>query len=157
MINKGLYSSASAEWETPQELFEQLNKEFEFDVDVCATAENTKCKEFFSPQQDGLSKPWEGVAWMNPPYGREICEWMHKAYDEAECGSGTIVCLVPAHTDTKWWHDWVMKATEIRLIKGRLKFNDSKNSAPFPSAIVIFEKNNVNKEAVKVTAFEVRK
>ncbi|WP_288201685.1 DNA N-6-adenine-methyltransferase [uncultured Megasphaera sp.] len=137
-INNILYSSESEVWETPQALFNKLNDEFHFDIDVCATPENAKCCKFFSPLDDGLSQDWQGVCWMNPPYGKKIVAWMKKAL-EAET---TVVCLVPSRTDTKWWHEYAMKASEIRFIKGRLKFGDSKNSAPFPSAIIVFGKTH---------------
>lgn len=137
-INKVLYSSENEVWETPQDLFNMLNDEFHFDIDVCATSENAKCSKFFSPLDDGLSQDWQGVCWMNPPYGKKIGTWMKKAM-EAET---TVVCLVPSRTDTKWWHEYAMKASEIRFIKGRLKFGDSKNSAPFPSAIIVFGKTH---------------
>lgn len=133
-ISKALYSSESELWETPQDLFDRLDKEFHFTVDVCALDSNTKCASFYSPDQDGLKQKWEGACWMNPPYGRNIGEWMKKALES----EATVVCLVPARTDTKWWHDYAMKASEIRFVKGRLKFGDSKNSAPFPSAIIVF-------------------
>lgn len=146
-INNILYSSESVVWETPQALFNKLNDEFHFDIDVCATPENAKCCKFFSPLDDGLSQDWQGVCWMNPPYGKKIGAWMKKAL-EAET---TVVCLVPSRTDTKWWHEYVMKASEIRFIKGRLKFGDSKNSAPFPSAIIVF--GNTHKD-LKVCSME---
>lgn len=146
-INKVLYSSENEVWETPQDLFNRLNDEFHFDIDVCATPENAKCSTFFSPLDDGLSQDWQGVCWMNPPYGKKIGAWMKKAME----ANTTVVCLVPSRTDTKWWHDYAMKASEIRFVKGRLKFGDSKNSAPFPSAIIVFRKNNEN---IKVTSFE---
>ena len=133
-INKVLYSSENEVWETPQDLFNRLNDEFHFDIDVCATPENAKCSKFFSPLDDGLSHDWQGVCWMNPPYGKKIGAWMKKAME----AKTTVVCLVPSRTDTKWWHDYAMKANEIRFIKGRLKFGNSKNSAPFPSAIIVF-------------------
>lgn len=133
------FSSKTPEWETPQDLFDKLNEEFEFTLDVCATKENTKCEWFISKAEDALSVPWGtvGACWMNPPYGREIIKWMKKAHEESLKGS-TVVCLVPARTDTKWWWEYAMKG-EIRFIRGRLKFGGCKNSAPFPSAIVIFK------------------
>jgi len=147
-INSVLYSSESEVWETPKDLFDKLDAEFNFDIDVCALPSNAKCITFFTPEQDGLKQKWEGVCWMNPPYGRKIGAWMRKAFESKT----TVVCLVPARTDTKWWHDYAMKASEIRFVKGRLKFGDSKNSAPFPSAIIVFRgKNNEN---IKVTSFE---
>lgn len=139
MLNSGMFSSKTDMWETPQTLFDRLNKEFHFTLDVCATAENAKCRNFFSPEDDGLMQKWFGTCWMNPPYGAEIGKWVKKAYEFATYGDGgTVVCLLPARTDTKWWHDYCMNAAEIRFVRGRLKFGNSKNSAPFPSAIVIF-------------------
>lgn len=137
-INAGLFTSTTGEWETPQWLFDQLKQEFNFDIDVYALPKNAKCNRYFTPEIDGLKQKWEGYCWMNPPYGREIGKWVQKAHEESQKGA-TIVCLLPARTDTLWWHNWVMKG-EIRFLKGRLKFGNSKNSAPFPSAIVIFKK-----------------
>jgi len=133
----------TVEWETPQNLFDDLNAEFGFDVDVCATHENAKCRMYLTKDEDGLACPWvheeeaERVFWMNPPYGRAIGHWMKKAYEESLKG-GVVVCLVPARTDTAWWHDYAMKG-EIRFIRGRIKFSGAKYSAPFPSAIVVFK------------------
>lgn len=136
-INEGLYTSKTVEYATPQEVFDRLNEEFRFTLDPCATPENAKCPLFFTKEQDGLSQTWGGVVFMNPPYGREIGLWLKKAYESALEGA-TVVCLIPSRTDTKWWHEYVMRAREIRYIRGRLKFGDSKNSAPFPSSVVIF-------------------
>lgn len=135
-INKGLFTSKTDLWETPQDFFNKLNEEFNFELDVCATKHNAKCKKYYTKEHDGLQQEWRGMCWMNPPYGREIGKWMKKAYESSLDGA-TVVCLVPARTDTKWWHEYCMEG-EIRLVKGRLKFGDSKNSAPFPSAVVIF-------------------
>ena len=137
MINAGLFQSGSCEWETPQDVFDELDQEFGFVVDVCAAPENAKCKHFYSRQDDGLAQDWPSPAWMNPPYGREIGKWLKKAWDEARRGK-TVVCLIPSRTDTKWWHDYVMKADEIRFVRGRLRFGGHKCSAPFPSAVVVF-------------------
>lgn len=140
MINNIHFSSKSDEWETPQELFDRLNAIHEFTLDVCASKNNTKCNVYLDKDSDGLNQPWHivtGCAWMNPPYGREIGKWMKKAYEESLKGY-KVVCLVPARTDTSWWHDYAMKG-KIEFLRGRLKFNDHKNSAPFPSAIIIFE------------------
>ena len=130
------FSSATDLWATPQNFFDKLNDEFGFETDVCAVAENAKCKRFFTKEDDGLAQVWTGVCWMNPPYGREIGHWMAKAWRSAQAGA-TVVCLVPARTDTAWWHDYAAKA-EVRFIRGRLKFGGHQNAAPFPSAIVIF-------------------
>ena len=129
-------SSATGMWETPQDLFDRLSRVFHFDLDVCATAENAKCDRYFSEQDNGLNQPWDGVCWMNPPYGKTISQWMRKAYEESRKGA-TVVCLVPARTDAAWWHDWAMKG-DIHFLRGRLKFGNSKYNAPFPSAIVVF-------------------
>ena len=131
------FSSATDLWATPQWFFDQLNHEFNFDLDVCANDENAKCARYFTIDDDGLSQDWKGSCWMNPPYGRQIGKWMRKAYESAQDGA-TVVCLVPARTDTKWWHDYAIKG-DVRFIRGRLKFGGSKNSAPFPSAVVIFK------------------
>lgn len=137
-INNGLFTSNTDLWSTPQDFFYELDKEFHFNLDVCALPENAKCESFFTPQDDGLSKEWTGVCWMNPPYGRGIGRWVQKAYESSLRGA-TVVCLVPARTDTYWWHNYCMKADEIRFVKGRLKFGGSKWNAPFPNAIVIFK------------------
>ena len=104
---------------------------------MCATDDNAKCAKYYTEEMDGLSQEWRGVCWMNPPYGRTIGKWMKKAYESSLEGA-TVVCLVPARTDTNWWHDYAMKG-DIEFIKGRLKFGGSKNSAPFPSAVVVFK------------------
>ena len=130
------FSSKSNEWTTPIDFYNKLNNEFNFTLDPCCTKDNAKCKKFYTKDDDGLSKDWSNeIVFMNPPYGREIKHWIKKAYNESLKG-GLIVCLIPARTDTAYWHDYCMKGT-IRFIRGRLKFNN-KNSAPFPSAVVIF-------------------
>lgn len=136
------FSSKTDLWATPQVFFDELDNEFHFETDVCALPENAKCKRYFTPQQDGLSQEWDGVCWMNPPYGRDISKWMKKAYESSLHGA-TVVCLVPSRTDTKWFHDFAMKG-EIRFIKGRLKFGGCENSAPFPSAVVVFKGKKEN-------------
>lgn len=139
MINNGLMSSNSCEWATPKNFFEQLNKEFNFTLDPCSTKENHKCKKYYTINDNGLEKSWENeIVYMNPPYGREIIKWVEKAYNENLKGT-TIVCLLPARTDTKWFHNYIYKKHEIRFIKGRLKFNDGKQSAPFPSMVVVMK------------------
>ena len=135
--NKGMFSSNTDLWATPQYFFDRLNEEFGFEIDVCATDENAKCDKYFTLETDGLNQDWNGICWMNPPYGRKIGVWVEIAYRESIRHGSTIVCLLPSRTDTKWWHDYCMNG-EVRLIKGRLKFGGSKNSAPFPSAVVIF-------------------
>lgn len=129
------FSSKTDLWSTPQAFFDKLNDEFGFELDVCATLDNAKCKKFFTEKDDGLAQEWIGVVWMNPPYGREIGDWMRKANESARTGA-TVVCLVPSRTDTRWWHEYAIQH-EVRFIRGRLKFGDAKNSAPFPSAVVV--------------------
>ena len=145
-INHGMFTSNTDLWTTPQDFFEKLDTEFNFDLDVCASHDNAKCELYFTKENDGLAqnwKEWGKTFWMNPPYGREIGKWVEKAY-ETSLDSSTVVCLLPARTDTKWWHEYCMKG-EIRFVKGRLKFGNSKNSAPFPSAVVIFgERAEIN-------------
>jgi phage N-6-adenine-methyltransferase len=134
-MNSVHFKSEKMDWGTPQELFDKLDEEFHFTLDVCALPKNAKCRRFFSPHEDGLSREWNGVCWMNPPYGREIEKWMHKAFHESQRGA-TVVCLVPARTDTEWWHKYALQG-EIRFIRGRVKFQGADATAPFPSAIVI--------------------
>jgi phage N-6-adenine-methyltransferase len=120
-------------------LFERLNAEFGFQLDVCATADNTKCARFFDKTTDGLTQDWHGVCWCNPPYGKHIGLWIEKAAASAAQGA-TVVCLVPARPDTRAWHQHILgnANAEVRYIRGRLKFGHSKNTAPFPSAVVVF-------------------
>lgn len=141
MINKILYSSNSEEWETPQDLFDKLNKEFYFTMDVAASHDNTKCPFYFTKERDGLKHEWRGVVWCNPPYGRGIGKWVKKCSEYR----GLSVMLIPARTDTKWFHDYIYHnpRAEIRFLKGRLHFNNSKNAAPFPSMVVVFYKEGV--------------
>lgn len=140
-INAGMMSSATDQWATPQELFDKLDTIYNFNLDVCASDWNAKCDRYFNEEQNGLAQEWVGTCWMNPPYGRTIKEWVKKAYESAGNGT-TVVCLIPARTDTAWWHDYVMKG-DITFLRGRVKFvsqtNDKDQSAPFPSAIVVFK------------------
>ncbi len=131
-----MFSSANDVWATPQWLFDALNKEFGFTLDPCSDGTNAKTEKFFSIYDSGLLKDWgTETVFMNPPYS-ECKKWMQKAYGAAQEGA-TVVCLVPARTDTEWWHRFAMKG-EIRLLRGRLKFGDAKSAAPFPSAIIVF-------------------
>jgi site-specific DNA-methyltransferase (adenine-specific) len=137
MVHESLYSSASAEWGTPQWLFDALNAEFPFSLDPCSTHENAKCDLHYTCLEDGLLQDWaDHTVFMNPPYGRVIGRWMKKAYDSAQQGA-TVVCLIPARTDATWWHRYATKG-EIRFLRGRLRFVGGKHSAPFPSAVVVF-------------------
>lgn len=130
------FSSNTDLWETPQDFFDKYNKIHNFTLDVCALPENAKCKVYYTPEVDGLKQEWAGVVWCNPPYGRNIKHWIKKGYEESLNGT-KVVMLIPARTDTSYWHDYVMKG-DIEFIRGRLKFGNSTNSAPFPSAVVIF-------------------
>ena len=130
------FTSNTDSWETPQNFFDKYNKIFNFTLDVCASHENKKCDQYFTPEIDGLKQDWKGNCWMNPPYGRKIKVWIKKAY-ESSLNGATVVCLLPARTDTSWWHDYCMKG-HITFIRGRLRFGGSKDNAPFPNAIVIF-------------------
>lgn len=147
-INKVMYSSMKQDYETPQPLFNKLNEEFHFTLDAAANADNLKVDNYIDEAVDALRVSWfdcsrfqsltaKPVVWLNPPYNN-IAKFMEKAYQESEYRGCTVVCLIPARTDTKWWHKFVMKADEIRFIPGRLKFSGNENSAPFPSCIVIF-------------------
>jgi phage N-6-adenine-methyltransferase len=139
MMTDGMYSSNTDQWATPQDFFDEINKEFNLELDVCADHYNHKCDIYFTKHDNGLTQNWyKRRCWMNPPYGREIGKWVKKASES----NTLVVCLLPARTDTKWFHDYIYNKAEIRFIKGRLKFGYSKNSAPFPSMIVIFKGGN---------------
>jgi hypothetical protein len=127
-LNRGLFTSLRGNWKTPTALYQALDAEFRFDHDPCPT----------KPKDSGLDSEWRNVNFVNPPYGREIGKWIEKGYEESLKGK-VIVFLLPSRTDTRWWHEFVMKADEIRFIRGRLKFDDQKNSAPFPSAVAVFK------------------
>lgn len=140
LLNSDDCSGERNEYGTPQDLFDRLHAEFRFTLDACATAANTKCKRFYSRADDGLTQSWGGFdarVWCNPPYGREIKDWLAKAETESFEGA-IVVCLIPSRTDTDYWHRYVMHADEIRFIKGRIKFGGMKNNAPFSSALVVF-------------------
>jgi len=135
-----MFSSKTDEWSTPQDFFDELNKEFNFTLDPCATPENAKCEKYYTREDDGLKQDWSGeTVFCNPPYGKVIKNWVKKCYEESRKPNTTVVMLIPARTDTAWFHDYIYhKAKEIRFIRGRLKFGDAKNSAPFPSMVVVF-------------------
>ena len=135
-----MFSSETDLWATPQEFFDKLNSEFNFTLDPCATPENAKCKKYYTKVEDGLKQDWSGeIVFCNPPYGREIKKWVKKCYMESKKPNTTVVMLIPARTDTSYFHDYIYKkAKEIRFVRGRLKFGNSTNSAPFPSMVVVF-------------------
>lgn len=159
MKTKVHFSSASSTHATPRAFFDELNREFRFNTDVCANPESAKCEHYYTteagmsyemlwpgrPELDGLTRAWTGNCYMNPPYGREISKWVGKAWSASVLGA-LVVCLLPARTDTAWWHtfiwnehahDWRIGVTG-RFVRGRLKFGNAENSAPFPSAVIIF-------------------
>ncbi len=138
MLNKGLFSSASQHWATPKELYAELDEEFHFNDDPCP----------LHPKNDGLSRAWGSRTYLNPPYGTEIAKWLFMAWAESLKGK-LVVCLVPSRTDTHWWHNYCMKADEIRFLRGRLKFGESKNSAPFPSAVIVFKGGELIKKEME--------
>ncbi len=156
MVNRALFSSARIRWETPAGVFRALRREFPLALDVCATPLNRKCRRYFTRKRDGLRQRWSGVCWMNPPYGRTIGRWVRKALDESARGA-TIVSLLPARTDTAWWHECVMRAREIRLLRGRLRFVGAPAPAPFPSAVVIFQQSSRRRQAPRVIAWDWRR
>ena len=135
-MNKSLmFSSSTDEWATPQDFFDKLNLKYKFTLDVCADEFNHKCERYFNKKQDGLKQDWSGErVWCNPPYGREISKWVEACSKH----DGLAVMLLPARTDTRWFHDFIYGKAEIIFIKGRLKFGGCKNSAPFPSMVVVF-------------------
>jgi site-specific DNA-methyltransferase (adenine-specific) len=156
------FSKESDEWETPQDLFDRLNGEFQFVLDAAATAGNTKCPPKYLSIEfgvDALTIDWcyhsQGrPVWLNPPYSK-IAAFIKKAYEESQKGC-TVVCLIPSRTDTKYWHDYVMQADEVRFIKGRLKFNGGKSGAPFPSCIVVFRKTGSDPDYPIMVPMEAR-
>ena len=136
---KVLYSSKEEKWATPQDFFDKLNDEFHFTLDAAASPDNAKCANYFTEEQDGLTQSWEGhTVWCNPPYCRKTGLWVKKAYEEHQRTGCTVVMLLPSRTDVRWFHDYILGKAEIRFIKGRLKFGGNKNSAPFPSIVVIY-------------------
>ena len=138
---KLMFSSKSDEWETPQSFFNKLDKAYKFTLDPCSTQKTAKCKKYYTPEDNGLTKSWENeIVFVNPPYGN-IKDWVKKAHDESINNNAVVVMLIPARTDTRYWHDYIMEeADSIYFIKGRLKFGNSPNSAPFPSAVVVFNR-----------------
>jgi phage N-6-adenine-methyltransferase len=142
-VNLVHFSSATDDWATPQEFFDAVAARFgPFDLDVCASDGNAKALAYFTKADNGLAQEWFGRAWMNPPYGRGIGEWMRKAYESAQSTCVCVVCLVPARTDTAWWHDYATRG-RIEFIRGRLKFGGSKVNAPFPNALVVFGRSDL--------------
>ena len=140
MVDRALFSSNTNEWATPSNFFTELDREFHFDLDPCSTDANAKCELHYTIDNDGLMQNWGGRrVFCNPPYGRQIGKWVAKCYEESRKPDTLVVLLIPARTDTAYFHDYIYhKAREIRCIRGRLHFNESKQGAPFPSMVVIF-------------------
>lgn len=142
-MNSSLLSSKKQDWCTPKEFFDVLDAEFHFTLDAAATKKSAKCSAYFTPEDDALKKSWRtsGAVFCNPPYGREVRKWVRKAYEESRNGQ-VVVMLLPARTDTSYFHDYIYGHAEIRFIRGRLRFTDEngnkKDAAPFPSMIVIY-------------------
>ncbi|MCF6376928.1 phage N-6-adenine-methyltransferase [Nocardioides KLBMP 9356] len=138
-INEGMFTSDRLDWATPQGFFDLVAREFPFTLDAAASPNNAKVNTFYTEADDALAQPWPGIVWCNPPYGRGIGKWVHKGWSESQTGS-TVVMLIPARTDTSWWHEYVMCAAEVRLVRGRLVFGqgEATSNAPFPCALVVF-------------------
>jgi len=146
VLNKGLFTSLSPEYSTPEWLYKELDNEFHFTLDPCATIENHKCKIYFTIIDNGLVQKWTGRVFMNPPYGRAIYSWIQKAFESVinnDCE--LVVCLIPSRTDTRWFHDFCMKSKDIRFIKGRIRFRNNR-PAPYPSCIVVFSNKTIGIE-----------
>ena len=149
-MNKVHFSSETIYWETPRAFFEKINEEFEFRLDVCANTQNAKCFRFFSEEDNGLLQEWKGTCWMNPPYDNKK-NWVIKAYNESVKNKCVVVCLIPARTNTNWWHEYCQKG-EIRFVKGRPKFEGMTHGLPQPLAVVIFGTNySSNYKSVELT------
>lgn len=151
-MNGALLSSKKMDYCTPKEFFAELDKEFHFTLDAAATEASAKCAAFYTPETDGLTKPWNiagggGAVFCNPPYGREIGKWVRKAYEEAQSGA-TVVLLIPARTDTSYFHDYILGHAEIRWVRGRLRFEDEDGKvyppAPFPSMVVVYNRKEAD-------------
>ena len=148
--NAGMFSSKTVEWETPQDLFDQLDRDFRFTLDAAATPENAKCERFYTKEDDALIQEWTGTVWCNPPYGRQIGAFVEKGYNAAAEGEADdVVMLLPARTDTRWWHEHVMHSHSIGFVRGRLKFGGGHNCAPFPSAIVHFSNERFEEDQIE--------
>lgn len=145
MNTKVMFSSKEEKWATPQFVYDALNNEFGFTLDAAASDDNAKCGRYYTSETDGLSQCWQGeTVFCNPPYGKTIGDWVRKAYQEFIAGDCTVVMLLPARTDTRWFHSWILGIAEIRFVKGRLKFGGAKSGAPFPSMIVVYQKRGEN-------------
>lgn len=141
----GKFDSAKQAWATPIDLFNRLNKEYNFDCDLAADSSNAKCKKYYDEANNGLIQKWTGSCWLNPPYGSKsskLVDWVKKSFKESQDGSCQVVMLIPARTNTKWWHEYCMKAKEIRFICGRPKFGDATHGLPQPLALIVFGRHD---------------
>ena len=140
MDTKLHFSSKSGDWATPQDFFDKLNEDFHFTLDPCADDLNHKCEKYYTKEQDGLKQDWSGeTVFCNPPYGRDVGKWVEKCFEEVYAGTcKCAVMLLPARTDTRWFHEYIYHKAEVKFIKGRLKFGGQNQPAPFPSMVVIF-------------------
>ena len=132
------FTSKGIDYETPSDIFDPLDDEFHFTLDVAASHTNAKCDNYYTEEDDALTQSWIGTCWMNPPYGRALRRFVKKAYESAQCGS-TVVCLIPVRANTKWWHQYVMRASEIRLINGEVKFVGHERGLWWAMCIVVFK------------------
>lgn len=153
IFNKEKFDTGKQTWKTPDIIFLPLDSEFSFETDLACDEENKLCPIGFTEQDESLSKEWVGVNWLNPPFGK-VKLWVKKAYEETRKDGTIIVMLIFSKTNTVWWHDYVMRAKEVRLIKGRPKFKGAKHGLPFPLSIVVFQKTNT---PVKFSTFELKK
>ena len=141
-MTSGMTATGNIVASTPKEFFDRLSNVFNFTLDVCALPENAKCKDYYTPDDDGLSNPWRGGVWCNPPYGREISAWVRKGYEESRKDyNNFVLMLLPARTDTKWWWDWVQGKAQLFFVKGRIRFNEGRAGAPFPSVLALYMKD----------------
>lgn len=156
-LASGLFTSTRPDWETPRDVFAHFDERFRFTLDVCASPANTKCSRFFSVEEDGLAQSWAGErCWCNPPYGSEIFEWMLKASTEGT-RAPIIACLVPARTDTRWWHWHVAGKAKVIFLRGRVRFVGGKGRAPFPSAVAVYGQEAEWLPAVEYLDWRVRR
>ena len=141
-MTSGMTATGNIVASTPKEFFDRLSSVFNFTLDVCALPENAKCRDYYTPDDDGLSNPWRGGVWGNPPYGREISAWVKKGYEESRKDyNDFVLMLLPARTDTKWWWDWVQGKAQLFFVKGRIRFNGGSAGAPFPSVLALYMKD----------------
>lgn len=155
-ITGACFKSNTDEWGTPQDFYDRLNAIYKFTLDPCATKENAKCEKYFTIEDDGLKQSWaDNSVFVNPPYS-QCYEWIEKSYNEAQKFNTFVLCLIPSRTDTKYFHKFIMKAHKIIFIDGRLKFGNSKTSAPFPSMVVCFNKRFDDRQPI-IESMSVRK